>query len=1205
MNKTVPKSPGSCTKFAGKTIDRMFINKPFLILILSFLLIPYQSKGQCLLTSFDVPASVCSDERFDVTNTSIGGVKFEWDFCSGDLENSVTQSSEITNGIFNFPSFITLVNESQNWYGFVVSRFGKRIIRLDFGASLKNTPGITDLGTFQGAFVQPIDVEFFKENGIWYALMIDASTNKLWRLVFDSINDATPVLQPLDAFNGLNLLDIPVDLEIINEDNNIVALITNYNSSQITRVDFANSISNAPTGSNVLVPGSFHLQGITGLQTCSGWLVLVTSTDNHKVFSVKYNSGLTSSPFIAEVVPSGVSFSAPLGIDLAIDNGRVYAFVQSTAGDVYRLDDAETLTPLGQNLGKLSSLSSTNEGLKLVQSGTDWTAFLINIGLNRITRVDFAQPCSSSIQVSQQQNPTISFNQSGTYNISLKAYGTKGLVGTLSKSITVSSAVAPAIDIQLENASCVSTSNAIEAIVNSAASIVSYTWDLNDGNMASGQSISHQYSSAGLYNVALVIENSSGCHNLAKKEIKIFNKPVADFELPVASPFCTNQNYSFVNKSVFDVASNPTWDWRLNGTLVANTKDLFQAFNSPTAQEIRLKAKIPGCENEMNKNVSTVFSGPLTGFNFANGCQASPVPFANTTSGSVTAYAWNFGDGNTSISPNAVNTYLNAGTYTVSLTASNAAGCQNYLAKTATIYSKPQPDFTIALPPFSCAGSASQFTDLTPSPTDSNITNWTWGFGDAANGSSLVKNPSYTYATASTYNVSLAVATNFGCTNSVQKAVTIVPSPVAGFSNLPACVNQPTQFTDASSGNIKSRLWQIQGSTFTTPNPQYTYPSAGSFPVVLTVTGNNNCVSQATKNMVVPAVPTLDFSVQAPCANSLSVFTGLTTSADPSISNSWSFGSQGTGNGNPVQYTFSSTGTYVVRLSSTRQSGCIYSVSKNVSIVSPPVADFVPSIDAGAAPLPVVFNNSSSGANSYQWKFGDQNNSTSILVSPTFIFDELGDYLVQLTASNTVGCMSQSSKVINVVIPRIDLAISDFNLVKDLNDALQPVVTVINESNVTITDPTILIDIAGGSKVKKKMTGTLKPSQSITQTLDFQIVPHSINYVCAEVQMTGDVDLLQNRKCLSVTGEEILFSPYPNPAQAELNLDWISVGAAPVVVVVTSSHGIQVLQETIATKSDGLNRLSINTTTLSPGVYFVRFSDSKTTKSFTFVVKGN
>ena len=50
------------------------------------------------------------------------------------------------------------------------------------------------------------------------------------------------------------------------------------------------------------------------------------------------------------------------------------------------------------------------------------------------------------------------------------------------------------------------------------------------------------------------------------------------------------------------------------------------------------------------------------------------VRFQDQSSGEIDAYAWNFGDGNTSAEQNPIHVYGQPGTYTVSLTVSNATG---------------------------------------------------------------------------------------------------------------------------------------------------------------------------------------------------------------------------------------------------------------------------------------------------------------------------------------------------------------------------------------------------------------------------------------------------------------------------------------------------------------------------------------------------
>lgn len=89
---------------------------------------------------------------------------------------------------------------------------------------------------------------------------------------------------------------------------------------------------------------------------------------------------------------------------------------------------------------------------------------------------------------------------------------------------------------------------------------------------------------------------------------------------------------------------------------------------------------------ELLKDIGwNVVPPPVANFTAAptNGKSPLTVNFANLSTG-ATSYLWNFGDGKTSISTNPVNTYSNAGNYTVSLTAMNPAG-SNVLARSGYV----------------------------------------------------------------------------------------------------------------------------------------------------------------------------------------------------------------------------------------------------------------------------------------------------------------------------------------------------------------------------------------------------------------------------------------------------------------------------------------------------------------------------------------
>jgi len=128
--------------------------------------------------------------------------------------------------------------------------------------------------------------------------------------------------------------------------------------------------------------------------------------------------------------------------------------------------------------------------------------------------------------------------------------------------------------------------------------------------------------------------------------------------------------------------------------------------------------------------------------------------------------------------------------------------------------------------------------------TTGTVTGWSWDFGDSAIPVSTSKNPTVTYSTPGVYNVSLTVTGTGGSSTATKpNFITVTatpPPPVANFSATPLSGNVPLSvvFTDSSTGNISSRLWNFgDGSTSTAKNPTHIFNAVGSYTVSLKVTG--------------------------------------------------------------------------------------------------------------------------------------------------------------------------------------------------------------------------------------------------------------------------------------------------------------------------------------------------------------------------------
>ena len=154
-------------------------------------------------------------------------------------------------------------------------------------------------------------------------------------------------------------------------------------------------------------------------------------------------------------------------------------------------------------------------------------------------------------------------------------------------------------------------------------------------------------------------------------------------------------------------------------------------------------------------------------------------------------------------------------------------------------------------------------------------------------------------------------------------------------------------------------------------------------------------------------------------------FNGSNSSdGDGSITSyAWDFKDGNTGNGETINHTFSSTGSYSVKLTVTDNEGATDSVTKTITVTDPivsnqsPTASFTATPTSGVAPLGVSFNASNSSDSdgsiiSYTWDFkdGDTGNGETI----THTFSSAGSYTVSLIVTDNDGATDTTTKTITV-----------------------------------------------------------------------------------------------------------------------------------------------------------------------------------------------
>ncbi len=489
-------------------------------------------------------------------------------------------------------------------------------------------------------------------------------------------------------------------------------------------------------------------------------------------------------------------------------------------------------------------------------------------------------------------------------------------------------------------------------------------------------------------------------------------QPAADF---TASPTsgCAPLVVNFTDKSTGGATS---WDWDLgNGTLSTQQNPTTTYFNSGFFTITLTVTNASGSNTITKTQYIKVDDKPTVAFTQSNtsGCFPLRVNFTDMSTGgsaAITGWEWDFGDGALSTAQNPLHIFNTAGNYTVTLKVTNAGGCSKVVSKPNLIQVSPgvTVDFSNTNGQLCKPPEAINFTNLSTGP---GTLSYEWNFGDG--GTSFAVNPTYTYNTGGTFNVTLITQSSLGCVDTLVKTAAVVIKDVKSDFAGPAtiCRNATANFTNTSIPTSAGSLWDFGDGTFSfAPNPQKTYTTAGIYNIKLK---NNygSCADSVTKKITVYDLPVPDFSAPdvTDCKVPFTVnFTDLSTGGATSWS--WDFGDGGTSTAQNPSHTYTTLGTYTVKLFINDINGCGDSIVKTQFIkVQAPVVAINGLPLEGCVPFtinPTPNVTAVDGVASYSWDFGD--GGTSNAQNPTHTYTVQGNYTVKLYITTNDGCIDSA-----------------------------------------------------------------------------------------------------------------------------------------------------------------------------------------------------
>ncbi|RME96443.1 MAG: PKD domain-containing protein, partial [Bacteroidetes bacterium] len=222
--------------------------------------------------------------------------------------------------------------------------------------------------------------------------------------------------------------------------------------------------------------------------------------------------------------------------------------------------------------------------------------------------------------------------------------------------------------------------------------LVSWQWTFGDGNGSSLSSPGHLYAICGLFDVQLIVTDLNGCADTLVQPARVWCQPEPDFTADTA---CQGVGTNFTHLASPGDAPIVSWVWDFgdgNTQTQSSPQSLIHLYDTCGTYPVTLAVTdANGCTQDMVRSIR-VRCLPTVAFQVPAVCVGDSTHFLDQSSspnGSLTGWSWTFGDGNGSSLANPTHLYGGAGSYLVSLTVTDSAGCVRSGSDSAVVYPLP------------------------------------------------------------------------------------------------------------------------------------------------------------------------------------------------------------------------------------------------------------------------------------------------------------------------------------------------------------------------------------------------------------------------------------------------------------------------------------------------------------------------------------
>jgi gliding motility-associated-like protein len=645
-------------------------------------------------------------------------------------------------------------------------------------------------------------------------------------------------------------------------------------------------------------------------------------------------------------------------------------------------------------------------------------------------------------EFSNDPNPQVTYKNPGTFTVKLIVIYMQNTV-SVTKTIVINPSITTSIGYD-RNYIC--QAGVINFTSTGSGNIAAYDWDFGDGSgieTATGNSITHNYTDFGTYNITVKATDVSGCSDTNTTVIKVQAPAISGTVSPKSG--CVPANVTFNANAVIPVNSTVTnYAWSFTdgsagtSTTANNTTHVYNAAGSYSPTVTITTSE--GCSNTYSFGNIAYGTPPFNHIAYPKktvicGSDAAVLVSKATNANS---YHWNFGDGKTATVSDTVtqHKYATLGTKNITVTPFYNGCSGNPITF--------QIDVVGVIASYTYSNScADKKTFSFTNTSQGNLSSVVWDFGD---GSPVVNtlNAVHTFPTSGSFVTTLTVTDSItGCSDIYSRTI-YTSDPFLVNTDSSICRNTITHFSIGNNYDnpAATYTWQVVGkqtAALTDSSLMIKADIFGNFNNYVIINGGAQYCKDTIPldHKILVRGPALSYT--APASLCFKELYNVNNTSKPYLPQDsvnmwhWNFG---TGSVNdttyqPEPYLYSRAGKYNVKLFGIDINGCYDSLVKPVTVNPLPFLHVIPALDTlceGQTDTLIAFHNES-----IIWS---PSTGLSCATCDTVVANPSATTKYLVTATSQFGCISTDSAFVKV-FPNFVATPSASDIYLCLNDSVQ------------------------------------------------------------------------------------------------------------------------------------------------------------------------